>query len=40
MLEILEGNGTLSGPIDVPTGGCGRPSIFYRVNLYFFTEEI
>jgi len=40
VLEILEGNGILSGPIDVRTGGRGRPSIFYRVNPNLFTEAI
>ena len=36
ILEILEQKGILSGPIDVHTGGRGRPSIFYRVNPYLF----
>ena len=36
ILEILEQKGILSGPIDVSTGGRGRPSIFYRVNPYLF----
>ena len=40
ILEILEQNGILSGPIDVPAGGRGRPSIFYRVNPNLFTEAI
>ncbi|MBT6297114.1 MAG: DUF3987 domain-containing protein [Nitrospina sp.] len=40
ILEILEQNGILSGPIDVRTGGRGRPSIFYRVNPNLFTEAI
>ena len=39
VLDSLQASGFVSAPIDVHTGGRGRPSIVHRVNPKLFSDQ-